>query len=96
MKRKIDAMWARYGTGPEGKTCGDCRNCVRTQPTDRVYWKCTQYGISGAESTDWVKKWPSCGCFGRDSGEIPMIEQIRHGPRTPERVEIEGQIAMDL
>ena len=93
--RKIEAMYRLYGPGPEGKTCGECANCIRYSPTDRRYWKCRLYGISGGESTDWRQKWPACGMYNRDSGEIPVIEQLKHAPRAVmTRTECEGQTSM--
>jgi hypothetical protein len=88
-------MYRLYGPGPEGKTCGECENCIRYSPTDRHYWKCRLYGISGGGSTDWRQKWPACGMFDRESGEIPVIEQLKHAPRAVlMRTECDGQTSM--
>ena len=51
--RKIEAMYRRFGPGPEGVSCRTCDNCIRTSPTGHHYWKCTQYGVTRGESTDW-------------------------------------------
>jgi len=92
--RKIEAMYRLYGPGPEGKTCGECANCLRVTPTDRHYNKCRLYGDTAGESTDWRQKWPACGMFDRESGEISVIEQLKHEPRPKPRVECEGQMSM--
>lgn len=91
--RKIEAMYRKFGAGPPGKTCVECDNCGKL---DGRFWKCKQYGISCSESTDWRIRWPACGCFNRDSGEIPVIEQLKHMPRQTERQEIAGQMAMEV
>lgn len=91
--RKIDAMWQRFGGGPADKQCRDCRNCVRNTPTDRHYWKCLMYGDTNSEATDWRLKWPACGCFDRDSGETPVLDQLKRQPRRSVRAECEGQIS---
>ena len=91
--RKIEAMYRYYGAGPADKTCGDCDNCIRVTPSDRNYNKCRLYGDTAGESTEW----PACGMFDKESGEIPVIEQLKHESRAAiTRTEIEGQIRMEL
>lgn len=93
--RKIEAMYRKYGPGPDGKTCADCDNCVRYSPTDRHYWKCRLYGISGGESTDWRLKWPACGMFDMEADGPPVIEWLKHQSRAAlTRTECEGQMTM--
>lgn len=94
--RKIEAMYRKYGPGPERKTCGDCTNCVKVTPTDRHYYKCKLYGDTAAESTDWRLKWPACGMFNRESGEIPVIDQLKHESRRTPREELPGQMMLEL
>lgn len=92
--RKIEAMYRLYGPGPADKTCGECNNCIRVTPTDRHYNKCRIYGDTACEATDWRQKWPACGMFNRESGEIPVIERLKHERRPKIRMEIEGQTRM--
>ena len=95
--RKIEAMYRKYGSGPDGKTCADCDNCIRVTPTDRHYNKCRLYGNTAGESTDWRLKWPACGMFNRESDEIPVIEQLKHTPRAVlMRTKCEGQIKLEV
>lgn len=95
--RKIEAMHRKFGTDPQGRKCKDCANLVRVQPSDRHYWKCTQYGVSCGESTDWRVGYPACGCINRESGEYPVIDQLKHKSRAViERQEIEGQMMMEV
>ncbi len=95
--RKIEAMYRKFGPGPEGRTCGECTNCIRVMPTNRHYNKCRLYGDTAGEATDWRQKWPACGMFNRESGERPVIEQLKHTPRAViQRTEIEGQLRMDI
>ena len=92
--RKIEAMGARYGWDPENRSCADCRHCVLTVPGARRYWKCELYGVTAGESTDWVKRWPACGMINRESGEIPVIEQLKHAPRPRPQQISDGQISI--
>ena len=61
--RKIDAMHKRYGV-VENHKCKECCNLV-THTYDKKYFKCTAYGTSSSEATDWAKKWQACGLFNK-------------------------------
>jgi len=95
--RKIDAMWRKFGGGPRDTQCRTCEHCVKYSPTDRHYWKCRLYGVTGGESTDWRLYWPACGMYNREPVEdVPVIEQLKHLPRAwITRQEIEGQMTME-
>lgn len=56
--RKIDAMYHYYGIG-----VGRCEDCphFRKKIWDRTYHKCTVYGQSNSEATDWRKGYTACG-----------------------------------
>jgi hypothetical protein len=43
--------------------CGDCEFFRRYHGGGRAYGKCTKYGVSHSESTDWGTAWPACGMF---------------------------------
>jgi hypothetical protein len=61
--RRLAKMHTLYGHGPEGQTCRDCINLVRTKPHDTGYFKCRLYGFSRSEASDWRQKWAACGRF---------------------------------
>ncbi len=64
--RQLAAMWSKFGPGPAGETC---KNCVALRGYRgygggrRTYYKCSVYGVSSSEATDWRLKWPACGYF---------------------------------
>lgn len=70
--RKADLMHYLFGK-VEGHTCGECKNLVE-HTYDKTYRKCTVYGQSCAESTDWAKKWSACGMFNKDYDKKPIIK----------------------
>ncbi|MEN6636134.1 MAG: hypothetical protein ABFC56_09800, partial [Clostridiaceae bacterium] len=62
MKRKLEAMHARYGC-VDGK-CRDCDHLAR-KLWDKRYIKCVLYGDTNCEATDWRMKWQACGMFNK-------------------------------
>ena len=96
--KKIDLMHATYGVDIKGRRCRDCHNLVRVTPTGRSYYKCTVYGESKAESSDWAAKWTACGRFDKplEPGEYTLLHQLKREPR-PKAVEVvPGQMEMEL
>lgn len=60
--KKIGRMHRLHGKGPEGATCGDCREFYVKQFAG-TYRKCRLFGTSGGPGTDWQMRWPACGKF---------------------------------
>lgn len=91
--RKIELMHRLFGQR-EGHICGECPH-LRERRYDKVYRKCAVYGISASEATDWAKRWPACGMFGREYKGGSVVKLVRYGqsPREPEEP-LEGQISM--
>ena len=83
--RKIDLMHATFGIDPQCRRCKDCPCLVRVTPTSRAYYKCTVYGESSAESTDWAGKWMACGRFGKplEPGERTVLYMAKGNARKP-------------
>ena len=48
------------GTGPAGKTCGDCKHMVRAR-----HPKCTKAKWTSGDATTIKKRMPACRLFGR-------------------------------
>lgn len=59
---KIEAMYARYGSGPDGQTCKDCAHLIALAHA-RNYYKCKVFGVTSGPATDWRVKWLACGAF---------------------------------
>ena len=89
--RKIDLMHRMFGVC-EGHKCGDCSNMVEHR-YNKVYRKCTVYGVSSSESTDWAKRWTACGMFNQEytGTEIKRIVRRGSGEKEPEEP-MEGQM----
>jgi hypothetical protein len=61
-RRRLGAMHARHGHGPEGQTCRNCAFLER-HTYAKTYLKCRRYNVTSSEATDWRAKWPACGAF---------------------------------
>lgn len=95
--RKIDAMHRFYGVDPKERICDDCPHLVK-RFYDRVYYKCSLYGVSASEATDWRKKWQACMLIDHDpepDNFVPVLERLKHSPKLSEPP-VEGQIRMEL
>lgn len=83
MKRKIDAMHAEYGYG--GGKCSDCIHFHRVeQRSGRTLFKCSLYGFSASEATDWRAGYLACGMVNRPAPEryTPLIDVLKTRART--------------
>ena len=92
-KRKIDAMHHYYGYGS-----GLCESCPHFEEKlyGRKYFKCTVYGDTSSEATDWRKSYVACGLINKPfpKDEIRIIKRITH-ERDPEE-QLPGQMMMDI
>jgi len=88
--RKIDAMYHYYGVGV-GR-CGNCPHFVR-KVWDKIYYKCTVYGDSNSEKTDWRTGYTACGLIDKPfpDGDVRIVRMI---VASKEREEIKGQISL--
>ncbi len=57
------AMVKKYGPGPAGMTCSTCAFLERRGSPSRAYSKCTKYGVSHSEATDWSQRWAACALY---------------------------------
>ena len=96
--RPVDLMRRAFGTGPDEKTCGDCCNLIAVMAGNKRFFKCRAYGATCSNASDWRKKWPTCGMFGKFAQE-PIItfamKQIFAKSEKPDRP-LDGQIAMEV
>jgi hypothetical protein len=63
----------RHGSGPEGKTCGDCAHLLKNNHRGCLYWKCDLYKLSHGGASDFRKKWPACKKFEQQAGARETI-----------------------
>lgn len=94
MTRKIDEMHRRFGELP-GKRCEDCSNLIKGRYHDMILRKCTVYGATHSEASDWRKKYTACGMYNKDWHGAEIIRTLKHSgmPKPPEQP-LDGQ--MDL
>lgn len=93
MKRKIDAMHAEYGYG--GGKCSDCIHFHRVeQRSGRTHFKCSLYGFSASEATDWRAGYLACGMVNRPAPEryTPLIDVLKRAPSRQDAEPLEGQM----
>lgn len=96
--KKIDLMYATFGVDPQCRRCKDCPCLVRVTPTSRAHYKCTVYGKSASEATDWAGKWMACGRFGKplEPGEYSVLNTVKGNGRKPVEEPLPGQIKMEV
>lgn len=96
--RKIDLMYATFGIDTQCRRCRECPCLKRVVTIDRSYLKCTVYGASSAESTDWAGKWTACGRFGKplETGEHTVLWTPKGSKDKPGDEQLPGQIRMEV
>lgn len=88
--RKIDLMHREFGFSP-GNKCKTCSN-LTAHFYDKRYYKCTVYGESMSEATDWVLKWDACGMYNKDpEGKGGIVRLVRGVPKEIREEPLEGQ-----
>lgn len=96
--QKIDLMYATFGIDTQCRRCRECPCLKRVVTNDRSYLKCTVYGESSAESTDWAGKWTACGRFGKplEPGEHTVLWTPKGSKDKPGDEQLPGQIRMEV
>lgn len=88
MLKKIDRMHSLFGQNA-GHRCRECSNYMRYQHHDRSVRKCSVYGNTRSEASDWNGSYTACGMFNRDYMGRNVIEiQTEDDAR---RVPLSGQ-----
>ena len=94
MLRKIDEMHRRFGV-LQGKRCEDCGNLIKGFCGNTFLRKCTVYGATHSEASDWRKKYVACGMFDKEWSGREIIRTIHNaGAKAPEQP-LEGQMTME-
>lgn len=92
MIRKIDEMHRRFGVLAD-KRCEDCSNLIKGKYHGMFLRKCTVYGATHSEASDWRKKYVACGMYCKEWKGVEIIRTLRHGGmlKLPEQP-IDGQM----
>jgi len=75
MKNLSVKMHKEYGV-VYGKKCKDCCNLTVKSYANK-YFKCTAYGISDWQNTDWRKKYDACGLYNKDFSTLGLHPLVR-------------------
>ena len=99
MKRKIDAMYEKYGKH-ENENCRSCVNYRDIVYHGRIYRKCAAYGVTSSEASDWRASDIACGRYGKrfdEDKESPLFEILKHqrGQKEDVLTPCEGQLGMN-
>lgn len=90
--RKIDLMHKLFGFGD-----GNCPDCKHFQVVCRqggTYFKCSVYGNTPSEASDWRKKYIACGMKNREYKGNPVIGSVIRDARGNVEEQIEGQMTL--
>lgn len=90
--RKIKLMHLQFGKASEKHICGECSNFERYRYHDKLYRKCTVYGVTSSEASDWAKKYEACGMFNQEYTGRPIIELVKHNSSSEPEPLLNGQI----
>lgn len=94
--RKAEAMHHYYGADPAGRKCIECDHLISGEYHDKRYYKCTVYGCSHSEATDWRKGYVACGLIGQPfpEGDKRIVEVLK-ACRIRKEEQLEGQMRME-
>ena len=76
--RKLALMHQKFGRC-ESHICGECSNLISVCYAGRILRKCTIYGVTHSEASDWAKRWYACGLFNGTYTGRPIIELVKPG-----------------
>lgn len=93
--RKDEAMHHYYGFDQECRQCCQCEHFIGGVYHNRRYYKCTVYGCSHSEATDWRRGYTACGLIGKPfpEGDIRIVDLLK-AIRIKKEEQIEGQTKM--
>jgi len=93
--RKIELMHSIFGR-TQGRKCSECSNfCEYLANSVRVK-KCSIYGLTSSEASDWRNKYDACGMFNMEYKGAKIIGLKKH--YTKEKIaepEMDGQIGLE-
>ena len=89
--RKIELMRELFGKGPD-TSCKWCSNLLRIKYRDKSYRKCSVYGTTRSDATDWSVSYPACGMYGKEYAGVNAVRLVH--PDKKEDLPIDGQMDM--
>ena len=89
--KKIEKMHLLFGK-LEGHKCKECNRLVYDiNWNGKKFYKCENYGISNAESTDWRLSYEACGMMNKVVDKPVVKMRI---PKVEEKPKMEGEITL--
>ena len=93
MAKKIDLMHQLFGR-QYGKHCRDCSNFCRVWTNTRAVFKCTVYGETSSEASDWAGKYEACGQFCKPWADRPVMRLAGKNNDAPTAEPLPGQTSL--
>ena len=95
-RQKIEAMHYRLGILPD-KRCEDCSNLIKGYCGNTFVRKCTVYGATHSEASDWRKKYIACGMFNKEWSGNNIIDCVKseNAKRRDDLFPLEGQMTFE-
>lgn len=91
MSRKINLMHELFG--PHKNVCANCTNFGRYRVGNKTVRKCSAYGLTHSEASDWNASYAACGLFGREYKGERIINLVK--PERKRECEVKGQVEME-
>ncbi len=88
MLKKIERMHNMFGK-TVGHKCYECSNFVSGRYHDKILHKCSVYGLTHSEASDWRLKYDACGMFNKEYEGVPIIR--RNTKEEKAKIQVEGQ-----
>lgn len=94
----MDLMLHAFGNGPEKETCATCCNFLTVRYGNKRIFKCRAYGATWSNASDWRKKWPACGMFGKIVQKPVITPEIKRAFSASKKLgrPIDGQMEMGV
>ena len=93
--RKINLMYTYFGRD-YNHFCTDCKNLRSVNLGSKTKYKCTVYGNTSSEASDWKKNQTACGQYNKVWNMKPLMKCVnQEKPRDTVEVEpLEGQTSL--
>lgn len=94
--RKLELMHYTFGV-IANHYCRECKNLC-SYSANRKWYKCSVYGETSSDASDWRLSYTACGMFNKDYDGFPIINLVKREKSIREKAEIniEGQMKLEI